>query len=282
MAVTTIQPEVWASALLESLKKRLVFAAESVCNRDYVGDIESFGDTVHIASVTDPTVTAYTVDTDITIQALTDSELLLQINQQNYFGFQVDDVVARQSKATASLFEQATMQASYKLRDAADSVVATALKTDTLAGNKLGATTVNSADTAFNTLVSLNQKLDESNVPSDGRYVIISPAYYGYMLKDSRFINAQAYGSTDPIQNGRVGRVIGLDVYVSNNLAAGAASGKIVQAGHPMATTYADQIASVETGRMEKRFASFVKGLHLFGTKVIRPAALANADVTVS
>lgn len=282
MAVTIFQPEVWASEILVSLKKSLVFGAEQVCNRDYVGDIASYGDTVHIVSVTDPTVTAYSVDTDITIQALTDSESQLLINQQNYFGFQVDDVVSRQVRNSSSLVENAAGQAAYKLRDAADSVIATALKTDALAGNKLGATTVNSVDTAFNTLVALNQKLDESNVPSQGRYVIISPAYYGYMLKDSRFIGAQNYGSSDPIVNGRVGRAIGLDIYVSNNLAAGAASGKIVVAGHPMATTYAEQIASVETGRMEKRFASFTKGLHLFGVKVVRPAALATADATVS
>lgn len=282
MALTKIQSEVWAAETQVSLKKNLVFAAPSVCNRDYTGDIADQGDIVHIINVSDPTVGAYTADSDITIQALTDAETLLTIDQANYFGFQVDDVHARQAKNINSLIGEATAQASYKLRDTADSYVATAMKNDALSGNKLGAKSVNSADTAFKLLVDLRTKLNQSNVPFDGRWAVVTPELEAYFVQDSRFINAQAYGSTDPIQNGRIGRALGFDIYVSNNCAAGASTGKIVVAGYPGAVTYAEQIAKVETGRMEKRFADFVKGLHLFGAKVVRPAGLATADVTVS
>lgn len=282
MAITKAQSEVWAAEVLVSLKKALVFAAPTVCNRDYVGDIATQGDTVHIVNVADPTVSTYTPDSDITIQALTDAETTLVIDQAKSFSFQIDDVHARQARNAGSLMAQAMAQASYKLRDTADSYVAGLIKTGVDAGNALGAKTVDSADKAFKLLIDLSIKLDEANVPTEGRFVVLTPGLEGYMLQDSRFVSASAYGSSDPIQNGRIGRALGFDLYKSNNAPAGASTGKIVVAGHPMAVTYADQIVSVEQGRMEKRFADYVKGLHLYGAKVVRPTAVATADVTVS
>lgn len=282
MAITKAQAEVWAAEVLVSLKKNLVFAAPSVANRDYVGDISAYGDTVHIINVSDPTVGTYTPDSDITIQALTDAETTLTIDQAKHFGFQIDDVHMKQARNGASLMTQALAQASYKLRDTADSYVAGLMNTNVDSGNALGAKAVSSADTAFKLLISLRAKLDAANVPDSGRFVVLTPELEGYLLQDSRFVNAQAYGTTAPIQNGLIGRALGFDLYKSNNAPAGASTGKIVIAGHPMAVTYADQIVSIEQGRMEKRFADFVKGLHLYGAKVVRPTALATADVTVS
>lgn len=282
MAITKAQAEVWAAEVLVSLKKNLVFAAPSVANRDYVGEISAYGDTVHILNVSDPTVGTYTPDSDITIEALTDAETTLVINQAKHFGFQIDDVHMKQARNGASLMTQALAQASYKLRDTADAYVAGLMNTNVDSGNALGAKTVDSADKAFKLLIELRAKLDAANVPDAGRFVVITPELEGYLLQDSRFVGAQNYGSTAPIQNGMIGRALGFDLYKSNNAPAGASTGKIVIAGHPMATTYAEQIASVEQGRMEKRFADFVKGLHLYGAKVVRPTALATADVTVA
>jgi N4-gp56 family major capsid protein len=282
MAITKAQSEVWAAEVLVSLKKELVYAAPTISNRDYVGDIATQGDTVHIVNVSDPTVSTYTPDSDVTIQALTDAETTLVIDQAKSFAFQIDDVHMRQARNGQSLMAQALAQASYKLRDTADTYTAGLMKTGVDSGNALGAKTVNSADTAFKLLIDLRTKLDAANVPSMGRYVVLTPELEGYLLQDSRFVNAQNYGSTEPIQNGRIGRALGFELYKSNNAPAGASAGKIVIAGHPSAVTYADQIASVEQGRMEKRFADFVKGLHLYGAKVVRPTAIATADVTVS
>lgn len=282
MAITKAQSEVWAAEVLVSLKKELVYAAPTVSNRDYVGDIANQGDTVHIVNVSDPTVSTYTPDSDITIQALTDAETTLVIDQAKSFAFQIDDVHMRQARNGASLMAQALAQASYKLRDTADSYVAGLMKTGVDSGNALGATAVSSVDTAYQLLVDLRVTLDAANVPSQGRFVVLTPELEGYLLQDSRFVGAQNYGSTAPIQNGVIGSALGFTLYKSNNAPAGASTGKIVVAGHPMATTYADQIASVEQGRMEKRFADFVKGLHLYGAKVVRPTAIATADVTVS
>jgi hypothetical protein len=80
-----------------------------------------------------------------------------------------------------------------------------------------------------------------------------------------------------------VGSAAGFSLRKSNNApnGPGAGAGKLVIAGYDGAVTFAEQIASVEAGRLEKRFADFVKGLHLYGSKVVRPTGLAAADVII-
>jgi N4-gp56 family major capsid protein len=282
MTISNFQPTIWAATLLDTLKKNLVYGAAGVVNRDYEGEIRNAGTSVKITSLSDPTVGTYTKDTDITIQALTDATRSLTIDQNKYFAFEVDDLDRAQSQNGGAIANQAAVQAAYKLRDTADSVIATAMKTDVLAGNALGATAVSSADTAYKLLVSLRGKLAASNVPNMGRWVVVTPDVYGYLLQDSRFIDASASGSTEPLLNGRIGRAVGFDVYESNNAPAGASTGKMVIAGYTGATSYAEQILNVEAARMEKRFADLLKGLHVYGVKVVRPEGLATADVTVS
>ncbi len=282
MAISNFQPTIWAATLLDTLKNAHVFGAPGVVNRDYEGEIAGGGTSVKITSISDPTVGSYVKDTDLTVQALTDATRSLLIDQQKYFAFEVDDLDRIQSQNGGALMTQAATQAAYALMNVSDSYIAGLIKADTLAGNKLGAKTVNSADSAFKLLVDLRTKLAKSNVPNEGRWAIVHPDLYGYLLQDNRFIDAGASGSTDPLLNGRVGRALGFNIYESNNCAAGATTGTIVSAGYAGATSLAEQIVNVEADRMEKRFADLLKGLHVYGAKVVRPEGLATADVTVS
>ena len=282
MAISNFQPTIWAATLLDTLKNTLVYGAPGVVNRDYEGEITGGGVSVNITDVADPTVGNYVKDTDITVQALTDATRALAINNQKYFAFEVDDLDKVQSANGGALMTQAAVQSAYALRNVADTIVATEMKTNTAAGNKLGAKAVSTVDLAFQLLIDMRKKLTQSNVPVDGRWLIVHPDLYGKFLLDSRFINAQAAGSTDALRNGMVGRALGFTIYESNNCAAGASTGTIVVAGYPGACSYADQIVNVEADRMEKRFADLLKGLHVYGTKVTRPTGLVTADVTVS
>jgi N4-gp56 family major capsid protein len=282
MSITNFQPTIWSAVLLNTLKKSLVFGAPNVINRDYEGEIKQGGTTVKITDVADPTIGTYVKDTDITIQALTDATRTLLIDQQKYFAFEVDDLDAVQARNGGALVTQAGQQAAYKLRDVADQVIAAELKANALAGNKLGAQAVSTSDLAFKLLVQIRTKLVKNNVPSEGRWAIVTPEFYGYLLQDNRFISAANSGSTDPLLNGYVGRVLGMNIYESNNCAAGASTGTMIYAGHNIGASYAEQILKVEADRMEKRFADYVKGLHVYGTKVTRPEAIVTADVTVT
>jgi hypothetical protein len=129
--------------------------------------------------------------------------------------------------------------------------------------------------------------LDEQNVPSENRWVVIPPWYHGVLVKDQRFVS---YAAVDVLYNRQVGEAAGFSVLVSNNVptvaapmgAANQVTRHKVIAGHNMAMTFADQINQVEAYRPEKRFADAVKGLHLYGGGVIRPEAIAVLTTTRS
>lgn len=281
MAINAFKPEVWSAELLVALEKSLVYGAADVANRNYEGDISQFGDTVHINSLAEPTIGTYTAHTDIVIEDVDDTEQLLLIDQSRYFAFEVDDIEKRQARSDV-MGEQARKSA-YKLRDVADQHLAGRLATGVDAGNILAESTLTTPAQAYEKLVDLSVVLDEDNVPSEGRWVVVTPKFHGLLLKDQRFVSAGDAMGASVRANGMVGEAAGFSIRKSNNVpdGPGAGAGKLIIAGYNGAFTYAEQIASVEAFRMEKRFADAVKGLHLYGSKVIRPTGLAAADVII-
>lgn len=279
MAVTTFIPEVWSARLLTDLSKALVLGA--LANRDYEGEISRAGDTVNINSITDPTISTYTPNsTTISPEQLTTANQALLIDQQKYFAFYVDDVDARQ--AAGDLLNVAAQRAAYGLRDAADQYLA-GLVTGAHADNTTAATEVGTGDAAYSALVTMKIQLDEKNVPTEGRWAGVPPWFHGLLLESSKFIDASASGSTDPLRNGLVGRAAGFDIHVSNNLTtADTGDDTEIMAGHPMSITYAEQIVKTEAYRPEDAFSDAIKGLHVYGAKVVRPEALARYTASQS
>ena len=286
MAVDSFIPEVWNAQLLVALQKALVFGQSSVSNRNYEGDIASFGDTVHIGSLTRPTISSYVKNTTaINPQTLATTDQTLLIDQAKYFAFEVDDVDYRQVRDGGQLLTRAASEAAPRLAEVADSFLATTITAG--AGTVLAAQDVATADAAYLVIRKLRLALDKANVPVEGRFLVVSPEFYALILGDPRFINAAAYGSNRPIQNGEVGSIVGFAVLVSNGIPAGTAGtlpevSNFVIAGHPMATTFAQQINKTEAYRPESAFSDAIKGLHLYGAKVVRPEALAVVDVDVT
>ena len=280
MAIDAFKPEVWSAELQVALEKSLVYAAPGVVNRKYEGDISQYGDTVHITSLANPTIGTYTAHTDITIEDVDDSAQTLTITQSKYFAFEVDDIEKRQARGDV-MSEQAR-KAAYLLRDTADQYVAGLMAAGVDAGNLIAESTVTAAN-AYDKLVDLSVLLDEDNVPTEGRFVVITPKFHGLLLKDSRFIAAGDSSGAGVRANGLIGEAAGFSIRKSNNApnGPGAGAGKLIIAGSDIATTYAEQISKVEGGRLEKRFADYIKGLHLYGSKVVRPTALAAADVII-
>lgn len=288
MAVDTFIPEVWSASLKVALQERFVTAQPGVINHDYEGEISAFGDTVHIGTLADPTISNYVKNsTVIAPQTLTTTDETLVIDQSKMFAFEVDDVDQRQVRNSGDLLTKAAQRAANGLADTLDTHLLTKMTTDALAGNILTAQDVATADAAFLLLRRLRMVLNKANVPSSDRFVLISPEFEALILGDGRFIDASRYGSTAPILNGEIGRAIGFKVLTSNNLPAGTAGtppevSNFVIAGHPMATTLAEQIHKVEAYRPQDSFGDAIKGLHLYGSRVVRPEALAVCDVDVT
>jgi N4-gp56 family major capsid protein len=286
MAVDTFIPKVWSADLLVALRGSTVFGQPGVINRDYEGEIAQFGDTVHIGSLTRPTISTYTKNvTAIDPQTLATTDQTLVIDQAKYFAFEVDDVDARQARDGGALLNKAADDAAFGLADVTDLYIAGLMTTG--AGNVIAPGDALVATDAYKILIGLKLRLDKAKIPSEGRFAIVSPDFHALLLQDNRFIDASSYGSTTPILNGEVGRAAGMQIFVSLNLPAGTAGTgtevtNFAVAGHPMAVTFADQISKTEAYRPQNSFSDAIKGLHLYGAKVVRPEALAVMDVDVT
>lgn len=287
MAVDTFIPEVWSADLFVALRKAQIFGQAGVINHDYEGEIAQYGDTVHIGSLTAPTISTYTKNsTVIDPQTLTTTDQTLLIDQSKYFAFEVDDVDARQARAGGQLLTKAASDAAYGLSDTADVFLAGLMTAN--AGNVITAGDAATADAAYKIVLALKVKLDKAKIPTGGRFLIVAPEFHALLLQDSRFIDASQYGDGGAtIRNGEVGRILGFNVMVSLNLPEGTAGtapevSNFVVAGHSMATTFAEQINKVEAYRPQSSFGDAIKGLHLYGAKVVRPEALAVMDVDVT
>lgn len=296
MAITNFIPKVWSSNLLVELRNQLVYGQPGMINRNYEGDVAAAGDTVHVVHFGRPAVRSYTRNTDITWDLLTDDDRQLVINQQDYFAFTVDDVDRRQ--ALPGFVGEVTGGAAYNLAVKVDSYLSGVMTAGVANGgsvvgiddksNQLGAKTVALSPTtaqtdAYSLLVSFRSQLTKAAVPSAGRWVIVPPDFLAYLLKDQRFIFAAYSGdqSNQALRNGFIGRAAGFDIYESNTVPFGSGAYTIL-AGHGMAVTYAEQIVKTEAVRLQNQFGDGIRGLHVYGSKVIVPNALTSAVVTLA
>src|SRR6185436_7037390 len=276
MSLTFI-PTVWAARLLSALDKSLVYGQAGVCNRDYEGEIIQAGNSVKVASIGDVDVDDYIKDTDIADpQTLSDTEQSLLIDQQKYFNFFIDSVDRAQQNV--NVLDEAMRRAAYKLNDVADQYIAGIMDAAVPAGNKIGSTVtpkVPTKDDAYEFLVDLGTLLDEGNTPIQGRFCIVPAWFHGLLLKDDRFVRSGTPAGDARLRNGEVGEAAGFMILKSNNVINTAGAGYKIIAGHPIATSYAEQIVDVQTYKPEKRFGDAVKGLHVYGAKVLRASNLA-------
>ncbi len=270
-------PTVWAARLLTALEKALIYGQTNVSNRDYEGEIRKAGNTVKIASIGDVTVDDYVKDSDINDpESLTDDEQTLLINNAKYFNFYVDSIDRAQQNV--NVLDEAMRRSSWKLRDEADTFLANTMDAAVPGGNKIGSTTTPKVPTkadAYEYLVDLGVLLDESNTPIDGRFVVVPAWFHGLLLKDERFIRSGTTVSDRRLANGEVGEAAGFTILKSNNVPNTTGTKYKIIAGHSIATAYVEQVLDVQTYKPERRFGDAVKGLHVYGAKVVRPTNLA-------
>lgn len=277
MAINNFIPTIWSAELLVSLKKSLVYGQEGVINRDYEGEISAVGDTVKISGIGAVTIIDYVKNGNLPDpEELTDNTRTLTITESKAFNFQVDDIDKAQQKP--KVMQQAMEEAAYGLKNVADQFIAS-LAEGVAPQNTIGTTAapvvLANATEAYEYLVDLSTLLDEANVPEEGRFVVVPPFYEGYMLKDNRFVKSGVLPAETRLLNGMIGQAAGFNVLKSNNVPNTAGTAYKIIAGYNGAISYAEQINDVEAYRPEKRFADAVKGLHLYGGKLIRPEGIA-------
>lgn len=272
-------PELWEAQLLLAARKDLVYGQPGVINRNYQGTIGQKGDTLHITGIGAITISDYTKGTDMAApQQLTDAETVLTISQQKAFAFAVEDLDVAQA---AGDFEAAARsEAGYALGDTRDQYIA-GLYTQASASNANGsdasavvpdAVQDGGANNIFNEIEDCGTLLNDSKVPKQGRFMIVPPWVSAMISKDLKLSGAAAGPiAGGAILNGFVTRIAGFDILESLNVPNTAGTLYKVLFGTNQAITFADQIVKVEAIRDPDQFRDVVRGLDVYGAKVVRP-----------
>ncbi|WP_304341606.1 P22 phage major capsid protein family protein [Metaclostridioides mangenotii] len=275
MAITTTTkyknfiPTIWSARLLANLDKTFIYP---MCvNRDYEGEIKNFGDTVKVNMIGNIQVKDYNGTLEDP-EEIDSEQRVLTIDQAKYFNFKVDDIGKVQSNV--KLLDATMKRAAVGIGDVIDQHLASFTEDAEL---KIGTTAkpieVNK-NNAYDTLVDLKVAFNKKNVPKDGRFIVITPEFLGMLEKDDRFTRDK-----EVLANGVVGNVAGFDLRESNNVPQTAGKYSML-AGTLLGISYAGQIAEIEPYRMEKSFADAVKGLYVYGAKMMMPEAMACVKAT--
>jgi len=265
---------------------RTASVVEDITNTDYAGEIENFGDTVNIIKEPTISVNSYVRGGHIAIQNLADDQLQLVVDQANAFAFKVDDIEERQSHVNWESL--ATSSGAYALKDSYDANVIAAMVSGvgtTVGSDGSGSDVPDSVD-PLNIMANCSKRLHGGDVPTDNRWFLGSPEWYETLAQASgKLMDASVTGDADsPLRNGRVttGLIQGFKLYMTNNFAASSTSDyyKILW-GHMSSTATANAIAKTEVIRDPDSFADVVRGLHVFGRKVLRSAGLMARHVLI-
>ena len=310
----TFIPTLWSSKLNAKFYTASTFA--SICNTNWEGEIGGIGDKVVINNIPDIAISTYVPGAGLNYQVPTPSVIELQIDQGKYFAFQVNDLLAMQSQP--KLMDVFSNDASMQMKVAVDSECFFSTFTGAATANQGATAGVKSAQfnlgtvtspynlaadgtSAIKLITSLAAVLDEQNIPETDRALIIDPVTR-QALMNSNLQQAYLTGDNQSIlRNGKIGGIDRFDVFVSNNLPRGAASGttwtsgdgsqtaaaggtfaqksRVIIACHKSAITFASQFTKTETVRNPSDFGDFVRGVNVYGRKVVKDSAMALAIV---
>ena len=288
-------PEIWSGKLIENFYDATVLAA--ISNTDYEGEIRRFGDTVNIRTTPEITIRDYVKGQSLTVENPDKPKIQLLIDKGEYFACVEDDIDKVQSDI--NLMDTWSKDASERMKIKIDQRVLTDLLPGIAAANKGATAGEQSASFNLGTnaspltvtkdgaggttsvvdlIVDMGTVLDEANAPEAGRFLVI-PAKMAGLIKKSELKDASLTGdSVSVVRNGRLGMVDRFTIYVSHNLYVTSGKYSII-GGHKMGFTFASQMTEMETIRSESTFGNIIRGLQVYGYKVVKGEALKQAVI---
>jgi hypothetical protein len=289
-------PEIWSGKLIENFYDATVLAA--ISNTDYEGEIRNMGDTVNIRTQPNITIRDYVKGQNLVVENPDKPKIQLLIDKGEYFACVEDDVDKVQTDV--KLMDMWSKDASEQMKIKIDQRVLTDMLPDVsplnrgaTAGAKSGAfdlgtaadplvVTKDGADGSASVtelIVDLGTVLDEANCPESDRFLVI-PARMAGLIKKSELKDASLTGDTTSVmRNGRLGMIDRFTIYMSHNLNVMNGNTSII-AGHKMGFTFASQMTNMETLRAQSTFGDIIRGLQVYGYKVVKPEALATSVVS--
>ena len=266
--VTNFQQTIWSKSILRSLEK--ITSLRNHCNFQYEKDSHNAKE-VKILSVNRPTIRTYVPGTALVRESAADSSQLMQLNQYRYFNFEVEDIVKAQS--VPGLMEALTDEAGKGLALEGDKYVAEVVKAAVEAGevacsaSEISLTKGNamsSVEDGFAVLYGNDCKV------SDTFYLEIAPKVFTTYRQE---LTELSTNNPEILKKGAVGKVNNAFVCIENCLPeTTTAHYNILRTDKAVA--FAEQIDKVEKYRPEDAFTDAVKGLYVFGAKVVRPAEI--------
>jgi len=299
-------PEIFSQKVLKFFRRASV--AEDITNTDYTGEIENFGDTVNIIKEPTLTVSAYTRGSVVNPQDLADDQVTMTVDQANAFAFKIDDIEERHSHVNFEAL--ATSSGAFALKRKFDANILQAMSdgagiagaddaslsgglttTNTALGTASAPINVEADDAGINLMLLMARVLDDQSVPEENRWFVAPPIFYEKMFQaGNKMAEVQVTGdASSNLRNGLAtpGTLAGFRCYKSTalNSTAGTdqvtlsgvatdASENVIMAGHISSTSTASHIAKTEVVRSTESFSDVVRGLHVFGRKVLRPESI--------
>lgn len=272
--ITNFQQTIWSKSILRSLNK--ITSLRNHCNFQYEKESKNAKE-VKILSVNRPTIRTYVPGTALTRESASDSSQLLQLNQYRYFNFEVEDIVKAQS--VPGLMEALTDEAGKGLALEGDKYVATIVKADVeattptveVSSSVITLTTSNamsSVEDGFAKLYANDCKV------SDMFYLEVAPKVFTTYRQQ---LTELSTNNPEILKKGAVGKINNAYVCIENCLPTGrTGSGSTDNVYYNILRTdkaiaFAEQIDKVEHYRPEDAFTDAVKGLYVFGAKIVRP-----------
>lgn len=285
MAMTTnvFKPELWSKELTRLLMNYGVMV--DCVNRNWEGEIKNQGDTVHIQGLDKVTVGTYDSSVDIEYEDLKGTTQELVINQKKYWALKVDDIDKIQ--ANVPLTQKYINQAKKELINVKDAYLHTLGVAGVDTNNQLGTVAITD-ENIYKTCTSLFRLLSRANaIDSDGKgedgknpFLILPPEIVEVVKNSPKATQATNLGD-QTIRKGTILQYAGFDVKQSTVVEENSGNYSIL-CGTSEGITFADQFTKVESLRDKDSFSDLVRGLYLYGAKVVQPKCLASATFTLS
>jgi hypothetical protein len=263
MTINNFIPEIWSAGATQSfIANQIVIPT---LNTQYAGDATR-GNTVHIINATTPTIVDYAAaGRSITAESLSDTEVLLLLDQEKAFSVKLDDIDSEQAAGT---FNAWTDSAGRALAEDAETYVIAQMLAGATDGNA-GSATVNTPDEAKAALRAIRKLMVEGKVPSANRSCVVNPDFADLLLQGLSDVSAA--GSSDELRNGAIARLYGMNI-LESPLVAGATATAIGY--HENTVAFVNQIQKLEGLRDQNSFKDIVRGLNVYGAKVIKTAGV--------
>jgi hypothetical protein len=290
MAISDFIPELWSARLQRHLDRTLVFAQPTVCNRDWEGEIKKAGDTVHINKVGDPEIKDYDPGEDMdSPEEPTGTTKALIVDQFKYFNVSIDDVNAAQ--VNVALLDRFAERAGVKMSQKIDSFVGGLIVAASTV-NKVGTDAVpvvikadDSGDlTPYELAVELRRQIAGKDAPLDSLWLAINADFEAEIMLDPKYLSADA--GAQVVRTGAIGTLAGFEILRTSGVPTSPGSGgspveniKVTAGAGNYATTFANQVTELKAFEPEARFADAIKGLEVYGAKVLEPETIAVAHV---